>query len=515
MAKITRRDFLKALPAVPFFKVAWDGVETAVSNIQQQAQSSDQPNILFLVFDTLSARHISLYGYERDTTPNFARFAERATVYHNFRSTANFTSSATSSMFTGTYPWTHRAFHLHGTIADSVVDNNMFQMLPDAYHKVAYTHNLLVTSLLHQFGGEVDQFKQTRELCLADGEYADRIFYNDYSVAFWGEETALRTGATAPGTLYLSLFDRLSRFATKRDIENQYAELYPLGVPSLHNLFFLLEDAIDWIGQEAAGLPQPFLGYFHLLPPHEPYTPRADFFEMYKQDGYMPIEKERHPFGDTVKQGVLNHERRLYDEFIAFTDSEFGRLIDMLDESGIVDNTYIIMTSDHGELFERGIRGHVTPTLFEPLIHVPLIISKPGQQAREDVYANTSAVDLLPTLLSITGQPIPDWVEGQVLPNINDAPFDESQPVYAMEAKSNPKMAPLSKITMVLIQDNWKLIHYRGHRANNPEGFYELYDLENDPEELVNIFDESDKLSLSLKEALLEKLNAVNEPFTR
>ncbi len=515
MPKLTRRDFLKTLPAVPFFKLAWDGMETAVSNIQAQAQNSDQPNILFIVFDTLSARHVTLHGYERDTTPHFARFAEKATVYHNHRSTANFTSSATSSMFTGTYPWTHRAFHLHGTIGNGMIDRNFFSMLPNEYHKVAYTHNLLVASLLHQFGGEVDNFVQTRDLCLADEQFADRFFNRDYSVAFWGEETALRTGATSPGTLYLSLFDRLNRFSTKNEIETRFTEEYPLGVPSLHNLFFLLEDAIDWIGGEVTGLPQPFLGYFHLLPPHEPYTPRADFFEMFKQDGFRPVEKERHPFGDNHSQGELNRERRLYDEFLAFTDSEFGRLIDMLEASGIMQNTYIVLTSDHGELFERGIRGHVTPTLFDPLIHVPLIISKPGQQSREDVFSQTSATDLLPTLLSITNQSIPEWVEGQVLPKISDTPEDDARITYAMEAKSNPKMAPLNKVTLVQVEGNKKLIHYKGHRANNPEGFYELYDLENDPEELTNLFDESDAVSSELKEKLDQKLNEVNQPFMR
>ena len=65
----------------------------------------------------------------------------------------------------------------------------------------------------------------------------------------------------------------------------------------------------------------------------------------------------------------------------------------------MLDDTYVIVTSDHGEMFERGIRGHVTPTLYEPVIRVPLLIAKPGQREREDVYAPTSCVDLLPTLL--------------------------------------------------------------------------------------------------------------------
>lgn len=514
MAKLSRRDFLKLLPTVPFYKMAWDGVETAVSNIER-AQSSDQPNILFLVFDTLSARHVTLHGYERDTTPNFARFAERATVFHQHRATANFTSAATSSMFTGTYPWTHRAFHLHGTIRDDIANQNFFHLLPQQYHKVAYTHNLLVTSLLHQFGGQIDQFKQTRELCLDDKQYADRLFNSDYSVAFWGEETALRSGATPPGTLYLSLLDRLNRFSTKSDIESQFADLYPVGVPSLHNLFFLLEDAIDWLGFEVAGLPQPFLGYFHLLPPHEPYTPRKDFYEMFKGDGFKPVEKEAKRFSSGHTQEFLNFERRHYDEFLAFTDAEFGRLIDMLEASGIMENTYIVMTSDHGELFERGIRGHVTPTLYDPLLHVPLIISKPGQTVREDVYSNTSSVDLLPTLLHITGEPIPAWAEGEILPTFGEEAVDEERPLFALEAKSNPKMAPLNKATFAMIKGDWKLIHYLGYQKEEPDGIYELFNLKDDPEELNNLYRTDDPLSTALRAELDAERAAANRPFSR
>ncbi|MCA9921100.1 MAG: sulfatase-like hydrolase/transferase, partial [Anaerolineales bacterium] len=272
MTKISRRDFLMLLATAPFYKVAWSQAASSIDRLKQQTENSDTPNILFIVFDTLSAQHVSLFGYQRETTPNFARFAERATVFHNHRTTANFTSPATSSIFTGTYPWTHRAFHLHGTIDHTFAERNMFNLLPDSYYKAAYTHNLLVTSLLHQFGGELDMFKQTRDLCLTDGEFADLLFNNDYSAAFWGESTALRTGATPPGTIFLSMLERMRRFATKSAIDEQYAALYPRGIPNLHNLFFLLEDAIDWIGEQVTTLPQPFLGYFHLLPPHEPYT---------------------------------------------------------------------------------------------------------------------------------------------------------------------------------------------------------------------------------------------------
>ncbi|MCA9921099.1 MAG: sulfatase-like hydrolase/transferase, partial [Anaerolineales bacterium] len=186
-----------------------------------------------------------------------------------------------------------------------------------------------------------------------------------------------------------------------------------------------------------------------------------------------------------------------------------------LEADGILDNSYVILTSDHGELFERGIRGHVTMTLFEGLLHVPLLISKPGQQNREDVFAHTSSVDVLPTLLHLTGQPIADWCEGQVLPSFGVDVVENGRSIYGMEAKSNPKQAPLTKATLALVKDQFKLIHYFGYRPDDPEGTYELFDLENDPEELENLINSGHPAEAALKAEMAEKLAEVNRPFQR
>jgi arylsulfatase A-like enzyme len=510
MSKIDRRTFLKLLPTVPFYKVAWPAVQTAVQN-KTQSQSSDQPNILFLVFDTLTARHMSLYGYNRATTPNMARFAEKSTVFHKHVAGGNFTSPATASMMTGLYPWTHRAVHLHGLVRDELKQQNFFNLLPASYHKAAYTHNLLAMSLLHQFRGDIDLFKPTRELCLADGQLSDRLFFEDYTPAFWAETTALEGGATPPSALFLSLLERFVGSVESRSFKNELAELYPRGVPNLHSLHFLLEDAIDWIEEQVVTMPQPFMGYFHLLPPHEPYTTRADFVDIF-DDGWQPAEKPKLFGALRMPQQALNRERRMYDEFLAFTDAEFGRLLDNLEEQGVLDNTYIILTSDHGELFERGIRGHVTLTLYEGLLHLPLIIHKPGQQSREDVFQRTSAVDFLPTLMQMTGQPVPDWVEGAVMPTFGGAEAPEDRFVYSVEAKSNPKFAALTEASVAMYQDDTKLVRYFGYTDDDR---YEMYNLKDDPEELNNIYESEKGLAEDLTTALKDKLFAENAPYRR
>ena len=105
-SSLSRRDFLKLSSAAALA----GAVHTfPFSSAASRHQSSAHPNILVVLFDALSAEHLSLYDYPRHTSPNLDHFAEGATVYHNHHSAGNYTTPSTASLFTGTYPWTHRA----------------------------------------------------------------------------------------------------------------------------------------------------------------------------------------------------------------------------------------------------------------------------------------------------------------------------------------------------------------------------------------------------------------------
>jgi arylsulfatase A-like enzyme len=507
--ELTRRDFLKLISMMPLV------VSELPSILKSDGDSfADQmpPNILILVFDALSAYNVSLYGYQRDTTPNLTRFAERATVYHNHYAGGNFTSAGTASLLTGTYPWTHRAFHLHDIVDDNLANRNIFnQFANKGYTRVGYSHNLLATSLLYQFREDIETFKWTRDLCLTDEQYADHLFPNDFNVAFWSEWLTMRGGSgSEPGSLFLSLLQRTWKSMRKRSLIQEYGELFPRGIPNLHSLLFILEDAIDWIMQQLIVLPNPYLIYFHVLPPHEPYLTRRDFIDRFK-DGWNPEPKPVCFFSEGHGVGFLEKNRREYDEYIAYADSEFGRLLDSMEKNGTLDNTYVVFTSDHGELFERGIRGHVTPALYEPIIRLPMLISRPGQTERVDVYEPTNCVDLLPTLLHLTGQAIPDWCEGDVLPLFSGETFSGERSVYSVEAKSNPKQAPLENASISLIRGKHKLICYMGYGGEVPT--YEMFDIYNDPEERENLASTKNTLAEDHYAVLLEKIKEVNRPY--
>ena len=516
MTDLSRREFLLSLATLPVLGMRLPQLVQAATAAATQADAN-QPNIILLVYDTFSAHHISLQGYERETTPHIARLAERATVFHNHYAGGNFTSPGTASLLTGLYPWNHRSIHNYGHVLDSLRSHNLFGLLPDTYNKVAYTHNSLASALLNQFRPDITELTPRTDLTLAGTLWSERLFPNDVPVAIHTERMFQGQARTSPA--FLGAINKLYRNITTRRLAAEYADLFPRGLPggdsnSLYAVY-VLDNVTDWTAEQAAELNSPFALYVHVLPPHGPYRTRHDFIDAF-DDGWSLATKPDSPFSTGVNPDVLVQQRRMYDEFIAYVDDEVRRLFDLLEQNGTLDNTIVILTSDHGELFERGIMGHTTAGLYDPVIHIPLMIWRPGQTERVDVHERTSCVDLLPTLLHLTGQPIPDLVEGVVLPTFgDDANRPTERPIFAVEAKTNSKFAPLTKHSIAFYQGPYKLTSYVGYPEVPAEGLYELYNLENDPEERENLIATDTATAAEMKAQLEQKLEEVNRPFRR
>ena len=163
-----------------------------------------------------------------------------------------------------------------------------------------------------------------------------------------------------------------------------------------------------------------------------------------------------------------------------------ARLFNFLDQNQFLQNTCLVVTSDHGEMLERGISGHNNPVLFEPIIHIPLIVFYPGQNEHQDIHQPTSAVDVLPTLLQLAGAPCARMGRRSSIARI----FSEQQgwkiaSLYVRRSKIQPETWPPRKATFALVQEQYKLVYYSGYPGYDE--VYELYDLREDPEEINNI----------------------------
>ena len=203
----------------------------------------------------------------------------------------------------------------------------------------------------------------------------------------------------------------------------------------------------------ARGLRKPFFLFVHYFDPHAVYDPPAPFSERFRDD--------------------------LYEGEIAYVDEQIGRLRDALDAGGLLDGTIVVLVSDHGEsLGEHGEATHGV-FLYQATLHVPLVVVAPGRwPSGKRVTSLASLVDVAPTLLEISGQPVPSGLDGSSLsPALAGSPPRRWLPVESEFGYDSYGWAPLVGIT----DGSLKWIG-----APEPE----LYDLPRDPHESANLIAE-------------------------
>jgi len=501
---ISRRDFLKLSSFLTASAILKPSLQLLPS---RPSTDPNAKNVLIILFDTLSARNINFYGYPRETMPNLSRLLERATVYHNHYASSNFTTPGTASLLTGRYPWEHLALKLTNEVKPELAKHSIFNYFKN-YYRLAYTHNDYADILLSQFNNAINQHESYKTLLLENELISSRqwimdILDKDRDIAMLFK-TRL-TDLSLDGFLYSLLFPNLlgeDEFQPPAEITAKF----PRGLPKAHRRgYFILEQAIDWILQQTTSIPQPFLQYFHFLPPHSPYNTREDYVDVFLDDNFQPAEKPMHPVVVPIEILTRTEElnlRQEYDEYLLYVDSEFNRMFNQLDQRGVLDNTLIVFTSDHGEIFERNSKDHSDSYLFDPLVKIPLVIFEPGQTERQDIHSLTSCIDVMPTLLNYTGQEIPSELPGQILPPFVEPSNESSRTIYALDTRLNHDPSHITVATLMMIRENFKVIRYSNYaeyyslfgRTKKLDAmqikdpiYYEIFDLHLDQEELNNL----------------------------
>lgn len=504
MTRISRRDFLKLGSLV--------SGAIAISQFAPQVfaaptgSGAHLPNILVLVFDAMSAENLSLYGYRRKNTPNLERFAKRATVYNQHYTPGNFTVPGTASLLTGLYPWTHRAFNSWGLIAHKFTGDNHFRVLGQQYYRLAFSQNTFPNYFFGQFVHDIDRILSPASWALIDQVVAQN-FGKDRVDSYRAFNDLLFQDLTPPGSLVFGLGENMQLY---EKVAHSQTDEYPNGLPYTENypIFFKLKDIFDGVIKTIDGLPSPSIAYLHLWSPHAPYIPTREFYKIY-DDGWAPRPKPDHVLGPHVATKHLNNRRASYDEYIANLDNEFGRLLDLLEAKGIFQHSYVVVTSDHGDFFERGVQDHDTPLLYDPVVRVPLLISAPGQTARQDLWIPTNSVDVLPTLVHVAGGSPPEWCEGQVLPGFGGSE-DAERSMFMMQNATNPAYLPLTRGSFGLRKGPYKLTCYRGFPQYDKQDAFELYNLQDDPEEVNDLYAVKTDIAKDLRAELLARIDLEN-----
>ncbi|MEZ2132572.1 MULTISPECIES: choline-sulfatase [unclassified Sinorhizobium] len=226
--------------------------------------------------------------------------------------------------------------------------------------------------------------------------------------------------------------------------------------------------------------------------PHDPYVARRKFWDLYENCEYLLPEigalpeEEQDPHSKriihscdyqnfNVTEEDIRRSRRAYFGNISYIDEKIGELVDTLARTRMLDNTYVLFCSDHGDMLgERGLWFKMN--FFEGSARVPLMIAGPGIQPGLHL-APTSNLDVTPTLADLAGismNEVKPWTDGvSLVPMMNGTP--RTEPVL-MEYAAEASYAPLVAIR----EDKWKYIHC----TLDPD---QLFDLDADPLELNNL----------------------------
>lgn len=323
------------------------------------------PTFLVLV-DTLRADHVSAFGYRHRTTPNLDALAADGTLYERAFAPASWTRPSCAALLTSRLPHELGVVGLSNALPDDVPSLAQFMKL-EGYATVAIVAS---AQLGPQFG-------------FAKGFDAMDI-----------------------GSSYLRWAGVATSF--KRLRLSRRSDNYPR-----YNAEELTDRAIAWLDRRPAAAAPPFM-YLHYADPHHPYEPPAD------QDRWRDFASERArrlaeppragPAADTTLSPA-EHDALVasYDAEVAFVDRHLGRLISYLRARDLYAESLIVVTADHGEEFsDHGEWGH-GQSLYNELLHVPLVI-KPPESSDMDRggtdRALASLVDVMPTIRDVLGA---DW----------------------------------------------------------------------------------------------------------
>ncbi len=402
--------------------------------------SSEQPNVLFILVDTLRQDHVQPYG-DATPTPGITRLSEEGTRYADAITVIPKTTQSVAAFQTGKYPVTNGVRILKDSLHPD--QRTLAETLKDAgYSTAAFVHNGWVMR--------------------------GRGFEQGFS-QFWSFFELERAWGPARLTGWLTAIDTF----TLKKIRNFDGNT---------NAATATDTVIDWM----RNAPQPFYGYVHYFDPHWPYRPPGEDGECVVNN----IQKiKKWSRGQMMFKNPLSKEENdraceLYREEITYNADQVGRLLDELDDLGIADNTIIVFTADHGHsLGEHDYWYHHGEFLYDASMSIPLIIKAPGQlEGGSVVEDQVRSIDVMPTLLSLAGlDPIES--DGVDLTSTRAGPaFMETDISYFKWNKRRYVKGVNGKLRGVRTPD-WKLIY----TPKKGKGKWELFNLKEDPEELTNL----------------------------
>lgn len=378
--------------------------------------SPKRPNIILMVLDTVGAKHLSLYGYQRPTTPNLDKIARKCSVYTRCFAPACWTVPSHGSIFTGLYPSQHGAFENAFLLRD-----NLPHLVPILRAQGYATIGISSNSLVSPASGLCRDFDEFYDLGSRDLSRTLAEFLGSGSPSPGKEDlsASVRT-AISPNRAIRSMLHYLWETGQAGEVLKTSLEIITKQVGKwlrpgpIDNTTPYTKKTLELISnivRRQASADSPFFLFVNILQAHQNYCPprRWRRFSSWRDRASISpqkfyLQKEASPALDKLVTTYSN----LYDDEILYLDSVIGRLWAMLQAASFFNDTVVIITSDHGEHF--GEKGHYTHilSLYNELLWVPLIIRFPQSLAWSGRDRRlVSLGDLYATILDLVDSPMP------------------------------------------------------------------------------------------------------------
>lgn len=408
-------------------------------------------NVILIVWDTVRAYDLSAYGYSRNTTPNLARWAREGVRYKTALAPAPWTYPSHSCFFTGQWPsrlnsqWKFTLDAPYPTLAEFLASRG--------YQTAGFSANVVCCDDETGLSRGFNHFE--------DFPLTPRSFF----------------GRTVPGRWILKNLLYAGNYH-----DQKWIDLQSRGAWGTTQAF------LDWLRGRRPD--RPFFAFLNYFDAHAPYIPTPRYQGRF---GIRPSGLKDYDFlfnymwsdKSLMKKRDVQMAYDCYDACIAFLDEQLGRLLDDLRGQGLLENTVVIITSDHGEAFgDHGYYGHLF-SLHLDVTGVPLVILSPGAPAGEVVNSPVSLRDLPATVVEVSGlkdkSPFPGRsLSGYWPPASGRTPEGATSPAFSERADATtfqPQPASghgYSGLLMSLVAEGY---HYLRDGAEAET----LYDLESDP----------------------------------
>lgn len=435
--------------------------------------AGEKPNVVFIVMDTARDDRLSCYGHTRDTTPNIDSIAREGVIYRNAYAPSSWTYPSHASMFTGMFAAEHK-------------DGNDAIYLPDGVTTIA--------EILRESGYRTFAYSNNPWVSIYTGLHQG---FDNFEEG-WRESKPEKY-------FYAQVWMELKKHARR----NILARRVPDHGAAMTNSY-----VFEWTEKNRR---DPFFIFINYMEPHLPYALPADYKSKYlpQEAAEADIGKYR-PGNLNIGEFVLRKERSLfelsvlnalYDAEMNYLDMRIGELYSYLDRQGVIENTLLIITSDHGEnLGDHGLLGHAYG-LWDTLLRVPLIIRYPGGFGPGLVIENgVQLTDLFYTILeaagvepsssaAVPGMSLMERHSRNVYQEVMFA--EQKRPKHALSAaiRSGIDVEQVDKDRWCVISDGYKYV--RTSRDDE-----ELYDLNADPGELSNVLSEKPGAGARMREKL-------------